>query len=118
MAFGDDYNRKRTDYFKKVLEIFDIKWQEGKYKYSMDLPMLEGIKQTLYSFLDKYWVKLQSLMRAQADYEKLVVTEEHFAKYLEKKHAVMQRGPIPVPVEAIADSDDEDELEGEEERRQ
>jgi len=114
VVFGSDYNRKRSDYFKKVLELFGLQWQDGKYKYSANLPMQEGLKQTLYSFLDTYWEKLKALMSAQPGADELVVTEERFAKYLEKKQAVMHRGPISVPPAVVIESDDEDEEEVEE----
>jgi len=114
VAFGCDYNRPRAEYFKKVLELFDIQWQEGKYKYSKDLPMQNGLKKTLYSFLDLYWENLYAIMSSQSEAAELVVTEERFAKYLEKKRAVMQRGPISIQTDLIVDSDDEDEEEVEE----
>ncbi len=71
--------------------------------------MQDSIKQTLYAFLDKYWEKLYAIMSAQPDLDKLVVTEDHFKKYLEKRQAVMRRGPILVPAAEIIDTDDEDE---------
>lgn len=110
VAFGDDYNRKRAEYFRKVLDLFGIAWQEGKYKYSKDLPMQGGLKQTLYSFLDQYWASLHAIMSAQADFDKLVVTEGHFTKYIEKRQAVMRRGPVSLPADEIIDNEDDDEV--------
>jgi len=111
VVFGDDNNRRRVEYFRKVLNLFGMTWQEGKYKYSKDLPMQGGLKQTLYSFLDQYWAGLHAIMSAQPDFEKLVVTEDHFTKYIEKRQAVMRRGPISIPDDETIENDEDEDIE-------
>jgi 5-methylcytosine-specific restriction enzyme B len=111
VVFNSEDNRKRIVYFKQVLDLFGMRWQEGKYKYFETLPMLDGLKKTLFSFLDAYWEKLLQLMSAQQNATELVVTEDRFIKYIEKKQAVMALGPIPVHPLAAVEIDDEDEEE-------
>lgn len=111
VVFNSEDNRKRSAYFKQVLDIFGLRWQDGKYKYSETLPMHDGLKKTLFDFLDTYWDKLLQLMSTQEDATDLVVTEDRFAKYLEKKLAVMSPGPTNVPPIVAMDIDDEDEEE-------